>query len=83
LRHHLFGDSGSGGAMVRRGILAPDARQPVRRDARGMRATRDPAEEARPRRAQQAGLRDGRELATAGLFLDLPPRGAQLFEVRR
>ena len=28
-------------------------------------------------------LRDGRELAGAGLFLDLPPRGAQLFEVRR
>ena len=28
-------------------------------------------------------LRDGRELASAGLFLDLPARGAQLFEVRR
>jgi len=28
-------------------------------------------------------LRDGRELATAGLYLDLPPRGAQLFELRR
>lgn len=28
-------------------------------------------------------LRDGGELATAGLFLDLPARGAQLFAVRR
>lgn len=28
-------------------------------------------------------LRDGGELASTGLFLDLPPRGAQLFEVRR
>jgi glycosidase len=28
-------------------------------------------------------VRDGRELASAGLFLDLPARGAQLFEVRR
>jgi hypothetical protein len=28
-------------------------------------------------------LRDGRELAAAGLYLDLPPRGAQLFAVRR
>ncbi|HVV81830.1 MAG TPA: alpha-amylase family glycosyl hydrolase [Kofleriaceae bacterium] len=28
-------------------------------------------------------LRDGRELATTGLFLDLPPRDAQLFAVRR
>lgn len=28
-------------------------------------------------------LRDGRELATTGLYLDLPARGAQLFELRR
>jgi hypothetical protein len=28
-------------------------------------------------------LRDGAELATTGLFLDLPARGAQLFEFRR
>ena len=28
-------------------------------------------------------LRDGRELASTGLFLDLPGRGAQLFEARR
>ncbi|HWO25004.1 MAG TPA: alpha-amylase family glycosyl hydrolase [Kofleriaceae bacterium] len=28
-------------------------------------------------------LRDGHELAAAGLYLDLPARGAQLFEVRR
>jgi hypothetical protein len=28
-------------------------------------------------------VRDGGELASAGLFLDLPARGAQLFEVRR
>ncbi len=28
-------------------------------------------------------VRDGHELASAGLFLDLPARGAQLFEIRR